>query len=297
MSPRRRRVSVSVALASLLATAVASWTVPADATTSAAATKAAYTCESPSLNGNKLDITFTVASSPASIYVGRSATPKLIVNAIIPGNIVGLAAFFGVKSASATGTFSLKANGVTTARPFVFPRTDIPQTAKDFPVRIDVTLAALKAAKVGSVVYKPGPVAITLTGYNKTKVEAADGDDIGSVDASCAADNPNQAAATIGFVRSPTAIGAPVTYTKATRTAVSAITVIASSGITPYGKVTSVLYRGATRIKSVTKSLVAGKATTAFGGVRKKGTYKILTTYSGSGAHRPATRTRRFTVR
>lgn len=293
----RARFALSAALFAALVAASGTSLISPVSAAAAAPTKAPYRCEAEALNGNKLDITFTVATTPANIYVGRTATPKMVVEAIIPGNIVALASFFGVKSASATGNFSVKRGSATTARPFVFPRTDIPQTNKDFPVTINVPLPKLTSKAVGTVIYKPGPIAITLTGYDKKKADAQAGDEMGSIPASCSAKTPNQTLAKVNFIKSPTATTTAATYAKATKKVTSVSKVAAASGVAPTGKATAVLYRGKTKVRTVTTSLVGGKSTAVFTGIATKGAYKVVTTYGGSAAHKGSTRTKTFTIR
>lgn len=289
----RRRALVACVLLTSGTLVGASLLTPA----TAAPVTSPVTCKSDALEGQSLDLDFTLNVLPTQAYVGRTVTPKMVVKATIPGNIVGLAAFFGVKSASATGTFNVGVNGTTSPRPFVFPRTDIPQSATPYTATINVGLPAVKRTAVSSVLYKPGNVAITLTGYNKKKADAAPGDSVGSVDADCTSKSPNQVIGKVAFVKSPTAVAASVAYAGAAKKVTSLAKVTAVSGVVPTGKVTSVLFRGTTKVKTLTATLVGGKATTVFTGVQRKGSYKVVTTYGGSAAHKASTRTKFFSIR
>lgn len=292
-SPLRRRALLTSALLTSGALIGASATFPA----AAGEVRSPATCKSAALEGQTLDLDFTVNITPTTAYVGRTVTPKMVVKATIPGNIVGLAAFFGVKSASATGTFKVGSGGVVSPRPFVFPRTDIPQSATPYTATINLALLPVKRTAIGSVTYKPGNVDISLTGYNKKKADAAPGDDVGTVDADCTSKAPNQTIGSVTFVKSPTALASSVGYAKAAKKVTAVSRVTARSGVTPYGKVTSVLYKGTTKVRTLVATLSAGKATAVFTGVRAKGSYKVVSTYSGSPAHKTSKQTRFFAIR
>lgn len=287
----RRRVAL--ASAALLALAGATSAVPAGA----AAVKTPYTCTAPDYNDQKFKIDFAVDITPLKVYVGTTKSPKAVVKATIPGNIVGLAAFFGIKSASATGKFSLNTGGTMKASSFTFPRTNIPQQAQSYTAVINVPLPAVSSKVVRTLTYKPGPIAVTLTGYNKTKENAEPGDNVGSLDAGCTSDTPNQVLRTLAFVKSPTAVAAALTYSKATKRATETVKVNATSGVVPTGSVTATLFRGTSKVAAKTVALSGGKATVAFAGVKAKGSYKVVTRYNGSAAHNPSTATRSITVR
>ncbi|MFL6158409.1 MAG: DUF6801 domain-containing protein [Marmoricola sp.] len=285
----RRLASVSVALAGLFAAGLVG-SSPVGATTGTMA----YNCEAPGIGSQALNFVLDT-NAPAKMYVGRTISPKLTVKVTIPGFVIGLAKFAGVYYADATGVVNVGVNGRTVKGNAVYPYTKLPDGNADFPVNLPVPLPPLKPTAAGTIRYTPGPLTATLSGYDN-HANKADATKVGDVTAHCTVKTKGRVIDTIKVVKSPTVTGAPLTYTKATKQVVSSITVAASSGITPYGKVTSVLYRGKTKIKSVTKTLAQGAATTAFGGVSKKGSYKVVTTYSGSGAHLKSTRTKAFTV-
>lgn len=288
---RRRALSLPVLLCTTLAVVAA----PSLSPSYAAPVASPATCSADGLDG-ELELDFVMDVTPARVYVGRSVSPKLTVKATIPANVVGLAAFFGVKSASATGTYTVGINGTPTPRSFVFPRTDIPQSATPFTATIVMSLPALTRTTTAAISYQPGPVELTLTGYNKTKAQAADGDSVGSVDAQCTPDSPNQVIGKVAFVKSPTAVTTATSYAREAKKVKAVAKVTAASGVVPRGTVTSVLYRGQTKIKSRTATLVGGRATVVFTGVKKKGTYKVVSRYSGSGAHNPSTKARTFRI-
>jgi hypothetical protein len=256
-----------------------------------------YTCSAEALNGNTLDISFALTTTaPAKIYVGKSHTPTLVVKATIPGNIVFLASVFGVKSASATGTVTVKINGVASSRQLLFPRTDIPQSAQAFPVTINVGLPKLSPTAVGSVTYKPGPVALTLEGYNKTVAAAAAGDSVGTIAAECTSKAPNQVIDTVSFVRSATRIAGKLTSVPGKKVRATA-TVTATSGIVPVGTMTAKVFRGKKLLATRKATLAKGAVAAVFPKPAKKGRYKVVISYAGSKAHLASSTAKTFRIR
>jgi hypothetical protein len=275
--------------------AVAASSLIAVESASAGPISAPYTCGAKALNGTKLKIKFNLdTTAPSRMYVGQSTSPTLIVKATIPRNVVGLAAFFGVKSASAIGTFGVVINGTLRKRPLVFPRTDIPQTPTDFPVTIMVPLPAATRSTVGVVTYKPGPVAVTLYGYkNKT---ADGGASFGNVTASCTSDAPKKVIDSIAFVKSATAVSTTAAYSKVTKKLSETATVTAASGSVPAGFVTATLYKGQSKVASKKIALINGVASAAFGAL-KPGSYKLVTTYAGTKALKASSKVNTFTIK
>ncbi|MET3962078.1 hypothetical protein ABIE44_002012 [Marmoricola sp. OAE513] len=287
---RRRRYSLVLSILLVLGfvTAIAGLTVtPADAT----AVSAPHHCKADGLD-QELDLNFSVEIGGAA-YVSAAKGPKLTIKATIPSNIVGLAALFGVKSASATGSYTLSIGGVSKAVPFVFPRTDIPQTAKAFTATITTSLPAVTGSLGKKVTYKTlaststPVVQLSLTGYNRTKAQARAGDDVGSVDAQCTTTSPNQTIGTATLQKSPTRVAASIARKASTKKVVSNVTLSATSGVVPTGAATATLYRGAKKVASKSVSLSKGRATAVFTGVKKRAsavTWKVVWTYGGNAA-------------
>ncbi|MCW2786339.1 MAG: Adhesin-like protein [Marmoricola sp.] len=256
-----------------------------------------YTCSSPSLNGQALKLDLNLdTTAPATLYVGRSVTPTLVIKAKIPGSIVALASLFGVKSASATGTYTIGINGTATKLALTFPRTDIPQSSTDFPVTLHLPMPKLTATAPGKVVFTPGPVALTLTGYNRTAETATSGDSVGSVDAACTSDTPKQKIDTVSYAKAPTTTTDVASYAKATKKLAAHVTVTSKTGAVPAGSVTLVLSRNGAQVRTATLTLVNGAASHTFSGIGRAGSYELVTRYGGSHTLRGSSTSKSFTI-
>jgi hypothetical protein len=265
----------------------------------AASLNTTYNCSSPDYNsGSTQAISFTESISPATVYIGKSASPALVVKATIPSSLATLITLFGIKSASATGTFPVVINGAAKSLPFTYPRTDLPGGGSAFAVTIKVPLPKLAAPSLSKVTYSSGAnVAVALTGYNQTTEHEQSGDSVGSISATCTLSGVSKTIGTITHVKAPTKTKATAAYGKAKKRVTASAKVTASSGALPSGDVTFSLYRNGTKIRTASVSLAGGSASKVFGGVHRPGSYKVVADYAGAGALRSSSASKSFKVR
>lgn len=283
----RIRTAAVGGIAALLAASTALAVTPVGAQTG----ELSYICHTESAAG---DLEFQVTgdtNAPKKLYVGKSVTPRLTRATVVEAGTVNLARLAGARSVDGHILSTVTLNGAARQIKGTVPRTDLPASG-DLPVSASGPMPKLTAAKVGSMTYKPGDIAVTLTFYDQSGDEA-----LAVEDAPCDLESAPTVIDKVAFLKSPTKVAESASYSKAKKKATATARISSTSKVGAVGKVTFKLYRGKKRLKTRTVTVRKGKASTSFPGVRAKGGYKITARYGGSKALKPSSASRTFRVR
>jgi hypothetical protein len=281
----------------LAATALAAG-VLVSAPVQAATGKISYSCQITS------DYKFTFSfdqdtNLPPKIYVGRSYGSTYRAVTLLPENGVQLARFFGVTSFDGAIDATVLVNGVGRTVHAPIPRTPVPPTASQaetdaggLVLTATGPLGALGKASTGALVLKPSAIKFTVNAYK------SDDSKLFGVDKAPCTMAPNtRVLDTVTAVRSATTTTETVTSSKAAQKIGAAATISRVSGVPATGTVSFALYRGSTRLRTITSTITANRASAAFTGIKAKGTYRVVGTYAGSAALNGSTATRTLTLR
>lgn len=233
-------------------------------------------------------------NATAPLYVGKSYAHTYTARTTFPEGGVNLARFFGVTSFDGAIDATVLRNGSPVAVNAPIPRTAVPKSGTPLVLVANGALPAVKVAAPGTVTYKPSDLKFTVNAYR------ADGSTVFSLDkGNCdmAAAGESKVLDTLTFVKSPSKTTTSAAYGKAAKKVAASARVTSTSGVAPTGKVTFALVKGSKKIKSVTANVVGGKAAASFAGVKAKGAYKVVSTYSGSTAVNGSSSTKSFTIK
>lgn len=251
-----------------------------------------YTCTLPVL-GDKTFQMDSDTTAPSPFYLGTAMTPKLVTKSQVPADLANLATE-SLDATSVDGTFvsTIKVNGQTRTVTQPVARRSIPANTSS-PVLITATgvLPKLTAAPGATVTYLPGNIKVTLRFYKANGSSAGEFKNM-----PCTMPASSRTIDTVVYVKSPSTVTPTVTYAAAAKKITAVAKVTAKSKVVPTGKVTAVLFRGTTKLKTLTLTLSGGKVTAGFTGI-KAGTYKVVLTYLGNGVVNRSTATRSITVR
>ena len=237
-----------------------------------------YPCDISVLGSSQGSTTFTIdadSNAPATMSTGATFTPTLTSTVTMPSAFVdGLRAHF--TSMSGNVVSNIKINGVA---------KQVTQTfaSQNFPASGAMTVSAkgpfpqLAPTTAGSITYLPGNDVVTM---NWSGSLSATGTATCTMPANnTQIDQVSVTGSTITKRKSTTVVTA--SYKRATRK-LTAHVVVSASGLTPTGTVKIALYKAGHFVRSVTKTLSSGKASTVFTKVRHPGHYTVTATYSGS---------------
>jgi hypothetical protein len=251
-----------------------------------------YTCDLPVLGATDFSIS-SDTNAPATLYLGKSFTPTLTSDAQVPVSLANLAAS-DLKATSVDGTMisTVTVNGVATQVSQTFAKRTVPASSTE-PLALTATgaMPSLTASRPGSVTYVPGDLVITLNFYPSGGGKASTFSDM-----ACGLHPTTRIIDKVSDAKSPTRTTGTAAYAKKSKKVTAVAKVAASSGAVPTGKVTVALYKGGTKLKTVTKALAAGKASVVFTGVKAKGAYKVVTSYPGTSLVSGSSSSKSFTI-
>jgi hypothetical protein len=223
------------------------------------------------------DFTFNQATNaPARAYLAK----KYVYTATttFPGAGVAFARGLGVTYIDGAIDATVYRNGTPITIHAPIPRTSVPTSTNVMALVANGVLPAYTKTGGAAVVYKPGAIKFSVNAHK------ADGSSLFDLDkGSCTMPANTTRITTTTYVRSPSRTVEAVTYSKATKKIAAAAKVSVVSGIAPGGKVAFTLYKGRARVRTVVGRVnAARKASVSFAGVSKKGSYRVVATYSGS---------------
>ena len=252
-----------------------------------------YSCELPDPIGTTELLIQADTNAPSPLYLGTSFAPVLTTRAQVPPSLSNAVAALGARSVDGTIVSRVATNGVVTPVTQQIKNQPIPPSTK-VPVTIVATgpMAKLTAKPGGSTTYVPGDLLVSLN------FRSSGGGSVASFsDLDCSVPETTKRVDTVAYAKSPTKVTPSATYSKGKKKVIASVRVTATSKVVPGGKVTAVLYRGSKKVTSVSATLKSGKASATFGGVSKKGSYKVVVSYGGSPVANPSTASKSFTVR
>ena len=252
-----------------------------------------YSCELPDPIGTTELLIRADTNAPTPLYLGTSVVPVLTTNAQVPPGLANAVAALGARSVDGTIVSKLSTNGVVTPVTQKIKKQSIPSSTK-VPVTVVATgpMRRLTAKGPGSTTYLPGDLLVSLSFYSSNGGSVASFSDL-----DCSVPSTTKLVDKVPYATSPTKVTPTAKYSAGKKKVTAGVRVTATSKLVPSGKVTAVLYKGSKKLKTVSATLKSGKATATFGGVSKKGSYKVVVSYAGSPVTKPSVGTKSFTVR
>lgn len=248
-----------------------------------------YSC---AISGS-FNFTFTFnqdTNAPSKVYLGKSFTPTYTATTGLPEGAVNIARSFGVTKFDGAIDATVMVNGSPITVHAPIKKTSVPSSG-GITLKATGPMPKLKPASAGSVVYKPGNILFTVNAYK------ADNSTLFSLDkGKCTMPANTRTMDTVKYVRSPTRTATTARYSKAHKKVTAAAKITSTSGVGASGSVLFALYKGSTELMSATKTIAGGKASAVFSGISKKGSYKVVATYGGSGKLAGSSSSKAFTL-
>ncbi|GAA3817770.1 hypothetical protein GCM10022242_19630 [Nocardioides panacisoli] len=237
-----------------------------------------------------VDIT---SSAPAQLPTGSSTTPDLTTVVTIPAGLAdALRGLLQASSFSGVIHSTTLVNDVPQAADLTVPQTGAGAPGTAIPLTATGSLAPITAGNPGDVTtLAAGAQDVVMT------LVTPGGDQPLEVLCTPGADQ-DLTFGTITSVKDGSKTAAKAAYSAKHHAVASSAKVTSAHGIVPAsGKVKFVLKRGSTAVGSVTEALNdSGKATAAFTGVRKSGSYTVVASYKGSDLLKGSKDSAGFTV-
>ena len=291
MSLRPRARLRAAAAGSIVAIAAGSAVVMGTAQPASAATMN-LDCTLPLLGPATFPVDLT--ATPATVPTGSSTAPDISAVLTIPSSLADtLRGFLGATSFSGVIHSTTLVNDVPQVADLTVLSTPAGDPGTDIPVSASGPLAPITAGDPGSVTTLAADVQdVVMT------LETPNGPS--TLDIPCAPSEGAQTTfATITSVKDGSTTTAKAAYSAKHHSVGSTATVESAHHVVPAsGKVKFVLKRGTKAVASVTEALNgSGKATAAFTGVRKAGSYTVVATYKGSDLLKGSKDSAKFSVR